>query len=415
MKRVLIGVLTFMLILGLVAGFSCKKETPTPTPTPTPKPTPTPTPKPTPKVPKVLKMTCYPVGSSGYAFSAGIAEGVKKVSGIEIKVIPGGTDAARLLPVRAREAHLFLVTGATGYFASHGLAYFAAPEWGPQPIVMVWRGEDLPLGWMTRGDSGIKTAKDLKGKRVARVPASPAITKLNEALLAFAGLTWDDVTPVEYGSYTAALKGVIEGSCDMCGSQTTSSAAIELAGSVHGIHWIPVPPEDKEGWARLQKVAPYIVPTKLTIGAGISPDKPYQGGAYPYNIFAYPWLPDDIAYAVTKAIWEAYSIYKDKHPDLKYWDHDHATKWEYLRACPYPYHPGSVKFFKEIGVWSKEAEEWQKEQVKLAEIRAKAWEEAKAKAKEKKIKIGSDEWKKFWADYLKKKLDEVEVKYSLLK
>ena len=42
-------------------------------------------------------------------------------------------------------------------------------------------------------------------------------------------------------------------------------------------------------------------------------------------------------------------------------------------------------------------------------------EEAKAKAKEKKIKIGSDEWKKFWADYLKKKLDEVEVKYSLLK
>jgi TRAP-type uncharacterized transport system substrate-binding protein len=41
-------------------------------------------------------------------------------------------------------------------------------------------------------ESGIKTLKDLKGKRVSWILGNPSLNVKMEAYLAFANLTWDD-------------------------------------------------------------------------------------------------------------------------------------------------------------------------------------------------------------------------------
>jgi TRAP-type uncharacterized transport system substrate-binding protein len=67
-------------------------------------------------------------------------------------------------------------------------------------------------------------------------------------------------------------------------------------------------------------------------------------------------LSDDVAYSITKALWENYKELAPVHPRLKFWT---PNRFASIRAVV-PYHPGSIKWYKEKGVWSKELEEHQK-------------------------------------------------------
>jgi TRAP-type uncharacterized transport system substrate-binding protein len=67
-------------------------------------------------------------------------------------------------------------------------------------------------------------------------------------------------------------------------------------------------------------------------------------------------LSDDVAYHITKALWENYKELAPIHPRLKFWT---ANRFASTRAVV-PYHPGSITFYKEKGVWTKELEEHQK-------------------------------------------------------
>ncbi|UCG98623.1 MAG: ABC transporter substrate-binding protein, partial [Burkholderiales bacterium] len=68
---------------------------------------------------------------------------------------------------------------------------------------------DQLLTVLAAKDSGIKTAADLKGKRVAWVIGAPSLNQNITAILAFANLTWDDVKKVEFGGFGPAMDGIV--------------------------------------------------------------------------------------------------------------------------------------------------------------------------------------------------------------
>lgn len=309
------------------------------------------------ELPKLLSCTTYSVGSTGYAISMGLMEAVEQNEGIKVKVVPAGTDKAKILPLKEGMMQLSLFTGAGQYYAIMGLGAFSAADWGPQPLRLVYAcPQGAIAGMMVRADSGIKNLSDLKGKRVTFIPASPACQSLHEGYLAFGGLTKNDVKAVNVSSWGAAWSAVIDGSADTAHCLINSSKAVELAASPHGIHWLPAPPEDKEGWAKLNKYCPYLRPYKATSGAGISKDDPAQVASYYYGLVCYPNLDEEVVYKITKGIWNGYDIYSNKHPTLKLWTREGALDTESFLS---PYHPGAVKFFKEAGVWTPKHEEIQ--------------------------------------------------------
>ena len=53
---------------------------------------------------------------------------------------------------------------------------------------------------MVANDTGVKEIKDLKGKRIGFVVGSPALNQNALAMLAFGGLTQNDVKVVEFAS-----------------------------------------------------------------------------------------------------------------------------------------------------------------------------------------------------------------------
>jgi uncharacterized protein len=335
-------------------------------------------------LPKLISITSYDVGSAAYVFSSGLAEAITKGSGIQVRIEPGGTDTARLMPVRSKTTEMTIVTHATATFAMLPVDIFLKPEWGPQRLRMVSLGPVLPIGLFAKGNSGIKAIADLKGKKVPSITGSPAVTLGIEGMLAFGGLTWDDIKKTPFGSYAASTKGVIEGACDVALSGTTAVTPMELASSPSGIYWLPVPTENKAGWARMLKIAPYMLPGTFAEGAGLSATNPWVGAGYPYSVFVYDFQDEQLVYTVTKSLAEGYGMMKDIHPHLKNWTLAGSTDLSLLEKIIIPYHPGAVRYFKEVGKWTSGHQAWQdkmmkEEQERIAAFKAKnpGWEPAK--------------------------------------
>ena len=117
-------------------------------------------------------------------------------------------------------------------------------------------------------DAGVKEIKDLKGKRVGFVVGSPALNQNSLAVLAFAGLTQSDVKIVEFASYGAMWKGLINNDTDAAFGTTITGPAKEAETSPRGLVWPPLPAEDKAGWERMQKIGSFFFPHVATCGAG---------------------------------------------------------------------------------------------------------------------------------------------------
>ena len=211
-------------------------------------------------------------------------------------------------------------------------------------------------------DAGVKEIKDLKGKRVGFVVGSPALNQNSLAMLAFGGLKQSDVKIVEFASYGAMWKGLINNDTDAAFGTTITGPAKEAETSPRGLVWPPLPAKDKAGWERVQKVGSFFFPHLATCGAGISPEKPIELGNYPYPIFvAYASQPADQVYAITKAMIDGYDAYKDSAPGAGGLAADRQTKnWVV------PVHPGAVKALKEAGQWTDDAGNPQQRAVQAA-------------------------------------------------
>jgi len=350
------------------------------------------------EAPKEMITTALPMPSFGYTFCLAMGDAIKQKLGVRVRVVTGGSDLARVLPLRTKEAHFSAIVGHSAFYLSHGWYDYSAEEWGPQPIRCVWAGKDIPA-MVCRGDAGIKTMADLKGRRIVDVAGNVSFNATNRGFLAFGGLTEADVKIVIAPSSTAAWGHVIEGTGDSFNITPAAPKAKELEASRHGIYWIPTPKADAKGWKSLWEWCPFISPDIPKVGAGISKDKPTELASFPYLVVAYSSLPVEYAYAWTKGVWEGRNLWEDKHPAFKfYWTNDICTDYKRLS---YPYHDGTVKFFKEVGVWTTAMERWQDKQVKLEEARLAAWGKAKKEAGEKKIKLGAPEFAEFYRKWQK--------------
>jgi TRAP transporter TAXI family solute receptor len=321
------------------------------------------------KLPSTMTMTAYDTGTAGFNITVGVGKMMKDKYGSEVRVLPAGNDVARLAPLRAKRA-VASAMGTGSYFAQEGMFEFGAREWGPQALQLILSSVDCNSGALgVAADTGVKEVKDLKGKRIGFVVGSPALNQNALAVLAFAGLTQNDVKIVEFASYGAMWKGLINNDVDAAFGTTITGPAKEAETSPRGIVWPPLPKSDTAGWARVNKIASYMFPHLATCGAGVSPQKPIELGNFPYPIYvAYTSQPQDEVYAIAKAMIDGYDAYKDSAPGASGLAASRQTKnWAV------PVHPGAVKALKEAGQWTAEQEAHNNALYKRQDVLATAW------------------------------------------
>jgi TRAP transporter TAXI family solute receptor len=350
------------------------------------------------KLPPTLTFTAYDTGTAGFNIAVAVGKMMKDKYGSDVRVLPAGNDVARLAPLRAGRA-VASAMGSGTYFAQEGVFEFGAKEWGPQPLQLVLSSVDCNAGSLgVARDTGVTEIKQLKGKRVGFVVGSPALNQNALAILAFGDLKQSDVKVVEFSSYGAMWKGLVNNDVDAAFATTITGPAKEAETSPRGIIWPPLPHNDKAGWARVQKVGSFFFPHVATCGAGISPEKPIELGNYPYPIFVvYGSQPADQVYAITKAMIVGYDAYKDNAPGAGGLAASRQTmKWVV------PFHPGAVKALKEAGNWSEADQAHNDGLIKRQSVLAAAWADYGKSGPPSDDKAYLDGWMKARAAALKK-------------
>src|SRR5690606_34129115 len=303
------------------------------------------------KLPSTLAWSAYDVGSGGYNQAVAIGNALKQELNVSLRVLPGKNDISRTLPVKTGQVQ-FSANGVGGsYLAQEGVYEFGAPDWGPQPIrALLLNTSDQVLTVVAAKDSGVKTVADLKGKRVAWVIGAPSLNHNITAILAFANLTWNDVQKVEFGGFGAAMDGIVNNQVDAAFTSSISGKAYQIAKSPRGLVYPVISHQDKEGWKRLNAIAPFFFPFMGTEGANLSKESPAESATYPYPVLmSYASQKTDLVYNMTKAMVELFDKYKDAAPGNSGWD---VKRQNFTWAIPY--HEGAIRYWKEAGLWKPE-------------------------------------------------------------
>ncbi len=346
-------------------------------------------------LPSQLAWTAYGTGSAGYNQSVAIGAALQEATGINLRVLPGKNDIARTEPLRQGKVQ-FSANGVGGSFmAQEGVFQFGAKNWGPQPVRVLSanNGGAVGLSMAVAAEVCEKVGKpdcegfeysDLKGMRVAFVKGAPALNVNNEAYLAYGGLTWDDVEVVEFGGFGDSWAGMIDGSVDAAFASTNSGRAYEAESGPRGVYWPPIDPNNAEGLARMQSIAPFFAPMTAVVGAGIdgTDGVPTAGYAYPV-LMTYAEQDADLAYNMTKAMHVYFDKYDGNAPGIGGWALD-KQNFQWVA----PYHEGAIRYYEEIGAWSDEAQAHNDNLIARQAALMKAWEELQAE--------NPDDWEAAW-------------------
>ena len=322
------------------------------------------------KTPKFITISSYPIGSLGTILATAFSNAIEKKTGIRARPTPADTDLGRLLPVMKGEAQVAIATAATLNLASHGKAEFKAKGYGPQRIRLVFAGNIIHHGLAVRGDSGIKSWADLKGKRVAFPPGLFSMTV--PAFLAYGGLTTDDVVVMRAAGYVAGIKMTMENKADACHLCPVSGISRQWEAAPYKLRYLPMDPNDKAAWERLKKFAPFMASPIYADYGGLG-----EGGAkwlayYPYTMMSYNTVDENDIYIIVKALVEGRDIYKDvKKPASEQWTL--AATLDLAKPVYIPFHPGLIRYAKEKGKWTAEHEAFQAKVLKEENDRIKSW------------------------------------------
>ena len=335
------------------------------------------------------------MGTVGHLLVSLVAETVIEKFGITVRCVPNATYVGRAYMARLADTHTTIEMALGMRFLQEGLFEYAGYDWGPQQVQYLFLPEQVGVCFAVNADSDITSGEQLKGKKIGRLPGSPSLDQFLLAYLAFFGLTGDDVENVEFPSIGAAWNAQIEGKIDTCHWNAVAPKSYELE-AARGIRYLEMSPDNKEGWARTQAIAP-LVPKLVYSGAGIKPGQAplnVSCGAYPC-FAAWEHLDPDIAYWITKAIVELYPDYKVKHDILKN-DWTMEKHWSLWGIDVAPLHRGAVRYYKEAGMWNDERQKMQDERLaRQAELK-KLWDKVKAEGIDKGLK--AKEFPAFWLE-----------------
>jgi len=287
-------------------------------------------------------------GKQGFfTYSAGAA--IAKVAadgGLNLRVKPFGGTSAYVPGVNAGEQQFGLANELETHYAVTGEVIYKDK---PQPDLRVVAVlTPLYSEFFVRKDSPIKTIADLKGKRVPSDYASQRVLDvLTKGSLANGGLNYDDVQKVPVPNVVGGADEFAKGNADVFMFALGSGKVSEVDAQVGGVRVLPVD-HSKEAMDRLRKFIPVAYATQIEPGKGrAGVDSPTWVYAYDYLVLANSKVEDEVVYKLTKLMHDHKAELAANFGALNGFDPKRMAK----DMGPVQFHPGAIKFYKEIGQW----------------------------------------------------------------
>ena len=296
---------------------------------------------------KRITIGTNPQGSTYFLLGSGFAKLFQEQLSIRATAQPHAGSSVYLPLMNAGEITLGLNSSLDSGLAFGGHAPYKSATKNVRSIARVWI---LPYAYMTKDSSGIRTLSDLKGKRVVvKFKTNVSLAQANRTILGTAGLTMDDITPVESGGVVASIGMVVQGRVDAAPIATGMPALRKAHATVPGgLRLIPIGPKGTDEFLGKGMAGLYSLveqPTKR---------KPFVRGATKIAAFdsylnAGTRVGNEDAYNMAKAIYENWKQMQKDYAPLR------GTKQSAIAPPnnPIPYHPGAAKYYKEVGLYTE--------------------------------------------------------------
>ena len=320
--------------------------------------------------PKTVAWSAYQTGTGGYSQAVAIGNILQHKYQTNLRVIPGRNDVSRLATLRAGRVH-FSAGGSEAIYAQEGILNFASKIWGPQSIrvLMSNYSDSCSYTLVTATDANIRSVSDIKGKRVTFVQGAPSLNNAMAALLSYANLTWDDVTRVEVGGYNASADAVVNNRADVVGGACNSPPFLRIEASPRGLTFPELPHGDAEAVARVRARLPWYVPHIALEGPTISSEGiEVFSSAYPLLV-GLDSSDEILVYSTVKVMHQNFEAYKNNAPGATGWRMDRQK----FGQAFVPYHPGAIRYYREIGAWTEEAERQNQRNLRRQFVLQQAW------------------------------------------
>jgi len=308
--------------------------------------------------PKSLAIGTTSVGSAPYVVSVGIAELITKKAGISTTAeSSGGSDAIARLIGNDR-VQLGMLNSFAAEHAYRGDLQFQKD--GKIPVrALVWGNASLRQPVATKA-SGIETIEDFAGKRVLgkrRVGADTYI--VFNALMKAYGMNPKDVKVLTFSKpkeIMDAFKGRMAAAA-IWPASAPNPLILQLQETVD----LSFPSVPKDKWdAVLRECGSAFFMAPLAANTYKNQPEEIYVPAIQMGLSARKDLPEEVAYKIVKGLMDNYKELKGFHPSARYW-----TVKNTLRQWAEPFHPGAIRYYKEIGAWTAEMDNKQAQLLKL--------------------------------------------------
>ncbi len=286
-----------------------------------------------------LKMMTGPMGGSWYPLGGAIADAIQKeIPGVTLAVSPGG-GVGNVEAIEFGKCEIGFSNSSSAVDGVYGRAPFKQKMTQMRQLANLY---PQYFQIVVLEDSGIKSVSDLKGKSLSPGPRGHTGEFAARQSLEVYGLTYKDMSKVHHVGYADTVALMKDGHCNgwlLC-TTIPASSIMDLA-STRKIRLISLPEEKIKAMQKLN--AGYI---KRTIPKGT-----YQGVDYDVHGFGFfthliisAKLPDDLVYKITKTMVTNLPRYGDVVQDMK-----GVTAKDLAMDIGIPFHPGALKYYKEIG------------------------------------------------------------------
>ena len=268
---------------------------------------------------------------------------IQKSTGIPCNVRPFAGTSVYLPQLHRGEIEFGLNSALNSSIAYHGQDEYKQPLTKLRGVMMIARAY---YGFYAKNSSGLKSVGDLKGKpTVMSYRAIASFDRVNQAVIATAGLTLNDVKPVVVSGIPDTVRGIVDG-------------RVVAGGTIIGIPMLREANATVSGGLRVLELGPNEKPINALAGftaVTIKPLPPFVGVSKPMKVPRFDvflntgaHLSADDVYKVVKVIYSNWASLQKDVPALR------AIPTKDLAPLNFghPYHAGAVRFFKEVGLWT---------------------------------------------------------------
>jgi uncharacterized protein len=190
----------------------------------------------------------------------------------------------------------------------------------------------------------VQSIGDLRGKRVVIGPAGAGFEYFVQPILAAHGVSYQDFTPLN-ATQSAAVDMLADGSAAavfLGGAIPTAS--ITQAASSMDIRYIPF---DEDARTKLAAEYSFFSPATIPAGTYRGQDADFPGlDVGSMHLITSADQDEALVYEVTKILYEQRDAVTQKHPAGRA-----INPANVVRDTGTPFHPGAIRYYREIGIW----------------------------------------------------------------